>query len=66
MKGIRHLMREFTAMSVKEHLRSQVEDTNGSPELTEREVELVRFVLDRPSGWGPRVDVPASQGGDST
>ena len=66
MKGIRHLMREFTAMSVKEHLRSQVEDTNGSPELTKREVELVRFVLDRPSRWGPQVDVPASQGGDST
>jgi hypothetical protein len=59
-------MREFTAMSAKEHLRSQVEDTNGSPELTKREVELVRFVLARPSGWGPRVDVPASQGGDST
>jgi hypothetical protein len=66
LKGIRHLMREFTAMSVKEHLRSQVEDTNGTPELTKREVELVRFVLDRPSRWGPQVDVPASQGGDST
>ena len=58
MKGIRHYMREFTAMSVKEHLRSQLEDTGGSPELTTREAELVRFVLERPVGWGTAVESP--------
>ncbi len=31
-------------MSVKEHLRSQVEDP-GTPELTRNEIELVRYVL---------------------
>ncbi len=44
MRGLRHLLREFTAMSVKEHLRSQVEDP-GTPELTRNEIELVRYVL---------------------
>ena len=58
MKGIRHFMREFTAMSVKEHLRSQLEDTGGSPDLTKREVELVRFVLARPTGWGAGLESP--------
>jgi hypothetical protein len=27
MKGIRHFLRDFTASAVKEHLRSQIEDT---------------------------------------
>jgi hypothetical protein len=58
VRGIRHYTREFTAMSVKEHLRSQLEDTGGSPELTAREAELVRFVLERPAGWGPTVESP--------
>ena len=44
-------MREYTATAVKEHLRSQLEETGGSPELTKKEVELVRFVLDRPTDW---------------
>jgi len=44
MKGVRHVMREFTATAVREHLRSQVEDRNGPPQLTKKEVELVRYV----------------------
>ena len=51
MNGIRHFLREYTATAVKEHLRSQLEETGGSPELTKKEVELVRFVLDRPTDW---------------
>ena len=51
MNGIRHFLREYTATAVKEHLRSQLEETGGSPELTKKEVELVRFVLERPTGW---------------
>jgi hypothetical protein len=51
LNGIRHFLREYTATAVKEHLRSQLEET-GSPELTKKEVELVRFVLERPTGWG--------------
>jgi len=51
LNGIRHFLREYTATAVKEHLRSQLEETGGSPELTKKEVELVRFVLDRPTDW---------------
>jgi hypothetical protein len=46
MKGIRHFLRDFTASAVKEHLRSQVEDTEGPPDLTKNEIELVRFIQD--------------------
>ena len=44
MHGIRHALRNFTATAVKEHLRSQLEDTGGAPNLTDKEVELVRYV----------------------
>jgi hypothetical protein len=44
VKGVRYFMRNFTATAVKEHLRSQVEDSNGRPELTPKEIELVHFV----------------------
>jgi hypothetical protein len=44
MKGMRYFLRNFTATSVKEHLRSQIEDTGGSPELTPKEIELVLFI----------------------
>ena len=47
MKGIRYLMRNFTALSVKEHLRSQLERAGSGAELTPNEVELVRFAADR-------------------
>lgn len=52
MKGIRHLLRDFTTSAVKEHLRSQLEDTGGAPELTKNEVELVRFVRERSADFG--------------
>jgi hypothetical protein len=44
MKGIRHFLRDFTASAVKEHLRSQIEDTGGPPCFTKNEIELVRFI----------------------
>jgi hypothetical protein len=47
MKGIRYALRNFTALSVKEHLRSQIEQAGSEAELTPNEVELVRFVADR-------------------
>ena len=47
MKGIRYVLRNFTALSVKEHLRSQIEQAGSEAELTPNEVELVRFVADR-------------------
>ena len=46
MHGIRHALRNFTATAVKEHLRSQLEDTGGAPNLTDKELELVRYVRD--------------------
>ena len=44
MKGIRHFLRDFTASAVREHLRSQIEATGGSPDLTKNEIDLVRFM----------------------
>jgi len=47
MKGVRYVFRNFTALAVKEHLRSQIEGTGSAGNLTPREVELVRFATDR-------------------
>ena len=47
VKGLRYLLRNFTALSVKEHLRSQIEQGGSEAELTPKEVELVRFAADR-------------------
>ena len=47
MKGIRYFFRNFTALAVKEHLRSQIEREGKGVELTPNEVELVRFAADR-------------------
>ena len=51
MKGLRYFMRNFTATAVKEHLRSQVEERSGPPELTPKELELVRFLHEGPFDW---------------
>jgi hypothetical protein len=48
---VRQFLRDFTAKAVKEHLRSQVEDTGGSPHLTGNEVELVRFICEGSFDW---------------
>jgi len=47
MKGIRYALRNFTALSVKEHLRSQIDRPEAEARLTPSEVELVRFAADR-------------------
>jgi hypothetical protein len=47
VKGIRHFFRNFTALAVKEHLRSQLEDVGDRAELTSKEVELVHFATER-------------------
>jgi hypothetical protein len=47
MRGIRYALRNFTALSVKEHLRSQIEQAGSEAELTPNEVALVRFAADR-------------------
>jgi hypothetical protein len=52
MKGIRHFMRDFTATAVREHLRSVIEGTRGSPNLTKNEIELVRFIRAGSVDWG--------------
>ena len=44
-------MRDFTATAVKEHLRSQIEDSDGPPELTDKEIELVRFICAGQFDW---------------
>jgi hypothetical protein len=52
MKGIRHFLRNFTASAVREHLRSQIEATGRTPELTKNEIELVRFIHEGSFDWG--------------
>ena len=47
VKGIRYGLRNFTALSVREHLRSQLDQAGHEGELTPREVELVRFAAER-------------------
>ena len=47
MKGLRYQLRNFTALSVREHLRSQIDDAGTSAALTPNEVELVRFTAAR-------------------
>ena len=47
MKGARYFFRNFTALAVKEHLRSQIEGAGREVGLTPNEVELVRFAADR-------------------
>jgi hypothetical protein len=51
MKGGRYFMRNFTATAVQEHLRSQIEDTEGSPKLTPNELKLVRFICEGSFDW---------------
>jgi hypothetical protein len=51
MKGIRHFLRNFTASAVKEHLRSEIESTGRSPDLTRNEIDLVRFICDGSFDW---------------
>jgi hypothetical protein len=46
MKGIRYFFRNFTALAVKEHLRSQIDGAGRGASLTPNEVELVRFATD--------------------
>jgi hypothetical protein len=46
MKGLGYQLRNFTALSVREHLRSQIECSGGKAELTPHEVALVRFAED--------------------
>jgi hypothetical protein len=51
MKGIRHFLRDFTATAVSEHLRSQIEATADSPDLTKNEIKLVRFICKGSFDW---------------
>ena len=48
---MRRFLRNFTALAVREHLRSEVEAGRGVPKLTENEVELVRFIVDGSFDW---------------
>jgi hypothetical protein len=59
MKGIRHFMRNFSATAVKEHLRSEIEATGGSPDLTKNEIELVRFICEGSFDWGAVLAEPS-------
>jgi DNA-binding FrmR family transcriptional regulator len=56
VKGIRYAVRNFTALSVKEHLRSQIEEAGSDAELTPKEAELVRFAIARSDRLGELAD----------
>ncbi len=62
MKGIRYFFRNFTALAVKEHLRSQIESAGSGAELTPNEVELVRFTADRSDQLQELAERPPSHG----
>jgi hypothetical protein len=49
--GVRYWLRQFPAAAVKEHMRAQIEDGGGAPELTKNEVELVRFLREGQFDW---------------
>jgi hypothetical protein len=51
MRGLRYLVRQYTAMAVREHIRSQVEGSGGKRELTANEIELVRFIRESRVDW---------------
>ena len=66
MRGFGYQLRQFTATAVKEHLRSQIEDTGGSPELTRNEIELVRFICRGPFDWNAVLGREVTRGPDET
>jgi hypothetical protein len=51
MERVRRFLRNYTALAVREHLRSEVEARRASPNLTENELELVRFIVDGSFDW---------------
>jgi len=56
MRGVRYLLRQYTAMAVKEHIRSQVESPAEPPRLTTNEIELVRFIRGGGFDWDAFLD----------
>ena len=66
MRGARYALRNFTASAVREHLRSQIEDTDRPPELTENEIELVRFICRGPFDWNAVLGREVTRGPDET
>ena len=51
MERVRRFLRNYTALAVREHLRSEVEARRASPNLTENELELVRFIVGGSFDW---------------
>jgi hypothetical protein len=60
MKGLRYSLRNFTALAVREHLRSQIEDVGSGGELTPNEVALVRFAAAHGRALGELADKSSS------
>ena len=56
MNGLRHFMRNFTALAVREHLESQVDVRTDSPRLTSNELDLVRYVVAGQYDWKAFLD----------
>ena len=56
MNGLRHFMRNFTALAVREHLESQVDERAEAPELTRNELDLVRYVVAGQYDWNAFLD----------
>lgn len=61
MKGIRYFLRNFAALTVREHLRSQIERSGSGGKLTPNEIELVRFAADRSDQLAKLADRPPAQ-----
>jgi hypothetical protein len=61
VKGPRYLLRNFTALAVKEHLRSQIDDGGTRAALTPNEIELVRFAAARSEQLQELADTSAAR-----
>lgn len=61
MNGLRHFMRNFTVLAVREHLESQVDGRADSPELTKNEPDLVRYVVAGQYDWKAFLDRHADE-----
>jgi hypothetical protein len=51
LRGVRHALRNFTALAVREHLRSETEANGGAAHLTDNELALVRFIVEGTFDW---------------
>ena len=51
IERVRRVLRNFTALAVRQHLRTEVDAGRALPNLTENELKLVRYIVDGSYDW---------------